>query len=240
MNLKKYKRAFVVSIVILLVGVIAYILGWSTLLTVKQIEITGTSSQAVISNQLASKEITLTPGMKLARVDVRGINRSLSEMKWLDTYSIKRSWISRDISIAVIEKTAVAKAKGANSQLLYFDKNGEIFKPISAKQIALQSTLPLVISDKNEEADLAEVALLLAMLPDGFNELLAGLDGISIGKSGFIVMKSAINGKSVRINWGRADHVAQKIKVLQALVKLPENKAASNFDLSLPTSPIVS
>ena len=240
MNLKKYKRAFVVSIVILLVGVIAYILGWSTLLTVKQIEITGTSSQAVISNQISSKEITLTPGMKLARVDIRGINRSLSEMKWLDTYSIKRSWISRDISIAVIEKTAVAKAKGANSQLLYFDKNGEIFKPISAKQIALQSSLPLVISDKNEEADLAEVALLLAMLPDGFNELLAGLDGISIGKSGFIVMKSAINGKSVRINWGRADHVAQKIKVLQALVKLPENKAASNFDLSLPTSPIVS
>ena len=240
MNLKKYKRAFVVSIVILLVGVIAYILGWSTLLTVKQIEITGTSSQVVISNQLASKEITLTPGMKLARVDVRGINRSLSEMKWLDTYSIKRSWISRDISIAVIEKTAVAKAKGANSQLLYFDKNGEIFKPISAKQIALQSSLPLVISDKNEEADLAEVALLLAMLPDGFNELLAGLDCISIGKSGFIVMKSAINGKNVRINWGRADHVAQKIKVLQALVKLPENKAASNFDLSLPTSPIVS
>jgi hypothetical protein len=53
-------------------------------------------------------------------------------------------------------------------------------------------------------------------------------------------MSTRINGGLVRINWGRANEIEQKSKVLVALLKLPENQQIKQVDLSQPDSPIVS
>ncbi len=52
-------------------------------------------------------------------------------------------------------------------------------------------------------------------------------------------MNSAINNRAVRINWGTVEQIDQKFAVLIALLKLPENKAISQVDLSQPDAPIV-
>ena len=88
--------------------------------------------------------------------------------------------------------------------------------------------------------DLLGVAQLLKAFPEDLAYLLGNLTGISVGKSGYINMRTQIDGRGVQINWGKADLIDKKSRVLIALLDLPENKAARNFDLSIPDSPIVS
>jgi len=53
-------------------------------------------------------------------------------------------------------------------------------------------------------------------------------------------MDTRHKSSALRINWGGATEIEQKSKVLAALLKLPENKAIKQVDLSQPDSPIVS
>ena len=240
MHTSKFKKAFVTASFIVIISIFAYILGWSSLLTVKSIEVSGTQSSKTITNELMAKDLTLTVGMKLARVDIRGIKSTLSNMDWLANYSVSRNWFSGKISLLVEEKTGIAKAVAAGGSILYFDKDGQLFKPISANQLGAMNNLPLVQSQSNSKSDLAEVAKLLQQIPSDLTNLLSNLNGISVGKSGFISMSTKSGDRIIEIIWGRADAIAQKSKVLVALLDLPENNAATKFDLSLPDSPIVS
>ena len=240
MQQSKIKRLLITAGAILIISLFAYILGWSSLLTVKSIEVSGTQSSTNISDELKAKDLSLEVGMKLARVDIRGIKSTLSQMDWLANYSVNRNWFTGKLSLSIEEKTGIAKARDSAGSIVYFDKDGQLFKPVSAIQIAAMNNLPLVQSQSNSKSDLAEVAKLLQAIPADLTDLLNNLNGISVGKSGFISMSTKSGARSIEIIWGRADAIAQKSKVLTALLVLPENKAASKFDLSLPDSPIVS
>lgn len=240
MIIKSSKRLIYIFSAIALISTLAYVLGWSSLLTVKEVKITGTQSITEINSELASRELSLAAGMRLARVDVRGIKSTLSNLDWLDSYSVARNWFSGKVELTVIEKTGVAKALSQNGSTLYFDEKGELFKPVSKIQLAQQEKLALVDSEGRASEDLLGVAKLLKALPTELEFLLSNLKGISVGKSGYLNMRTQIDGRDVKINWGKADLIDQKSQVLMALLELPENKAARNFDLSIPDSPIAS
>lgn len=238
--LKKYKRLVSYLVALSLIAGLAYLLGWSSLLTVKKVEISGTNSISEIQGQLQKKNLSLNPGMRLARVDLRGIKSTLSEMDWLDSYSVDRNWLSGEIQLKVVEKVGVAKALSETGATLYFDANGVLFKPISRVQISTSSRLALVSTESRSRADLAGVATLMQGLPKNLEFLLTELKSISVGKSGYLTMITKVEGRDVQINWGKADSLEQKFQVLSALLELPENKAATKFDLSIPDSPIAS
>lgn len=238
--LKKYKRLVSYLVAFSLIAGLAYLLGWSSLLTVKKVEISGTNSISEIQGQLQKKNLSLNPGMRLARVDLRGIKSTLSEMDWLDSYSVDRNWLSGEIQLKVVEKVGVAKALSETGATLYFDANGVLFKPISRVQISTSSRLALVSTESRSRADLVGVATLMQGLPKNLEFLLTELKSISVGKSGYLTMITKVEGRDVQINWGKADSLEQKFQVLSALLELPENKAATKFDLSIPDSPIAS
>ena len=238
--LKKYKRLVSYLVALSLIAGLAYLLGWSSLLTVKKVEISGTNSISEIQGQLQKKNLSLNPGMRLARVDLRGIKSTLSEMDWLDSYSVDRNWLSGQIQLKVVEKVGVAKALSETGATLYFDADGVLFKPISRVQISTSSQLALVSTESRSRADLAGVATLMQGLPKNLEFLLTELKSISVGKSGYLTMITKVEGRDVQINWGKADSLEQKFQVLSALLELPENKAATKFDLSIPDSPIAS
>jgi len=236
----KLRKITISAGAVLLISALAYILGWSSLLTVKSIEVSGTQSSATITNELKAKELNLAVGMKLARVDLRGIKSTLADMDWLAKYSVSRNWVTGKITLSIEEKAGIAKAIATDGTKLYFDLNGQLFKPVSAVQVASESKLPLVDSQNKSTENLVQVAKLLKEIPPELTDLVSKLNGISLGNSGFINMSTQIEGRNVEIIWGRADAVGQKSKVLLALMDLPENKAVSKYDLSIPDAPIVS
>lgn len=240
MNSKRLQRGLTGLIVITMILGFAYILGWSSVLTVKKIEITGSDSQRVIVLQLEKNNLALENEMKLARVDIRAIKRVIGDLDWLAQTQVDRNWFKRSINIEVVEKVAVARAVTSDQKVINFDQNGGSFTPVSNKQVRSSQKLPLISSDSNSAADYAAVAKFLQELPDESMALIADLIGLSVGESGYISMKTQINNRMVNINWGEPTLISQKSRALQALLLLPENKSAKNFDLSLPDSPVTS
>jgi cell division septal protein FtsQ len=226
MRSAQIKKGLFAVVTLLLISSTSYLLGWSDYLTVKNIEITGTASQSII--------------MKLARVDLRAIERVCGDLEWLASADVKRSWLDRSISIEVVEKIAVAKAINSSNEIVNFDNQGKLFAPTSAIQMAQSLKLPLVTSKSNDQNQLLTAAKFLQDLPDESLPLIDDLIGISIADSGFIIMQTKVANREVVINWGPPSEIPQKSRVLQALIDLPENKKAKRFDLSLPDSPVAS
>lgn len=236
----KLKRLLVTMLAgVTLIGA-AYLLGWSSLFSVNSVAVEGTSSQIEIMRKLNADSIELKIGSKLARVEPRAIARSVEMLDWIDQVKVTRNWWGRSIKISVVEKLAVAKSVSMKSGLINFDASGAIFKPVSTKQLSVQQKLPLVIVAEGDKTLLASVAKLLSQLPPQSSELVVNLKSISVSSSGLIQMETAIRAQSLQINWGLARDINQKLRVLNALLKLPENKEIRQVDLSQPELPIVS
>ena len=239
-KIRKLRRLFILLLAITLISGSSYLLGWSSVFTVSKITVEGTSSRAEIFRKLSSDSIELAVGSKLARIETRAIKRSIGMLEWIDEVNVSRDWFDKSINISVREKKAVAKAITTKNGLINFDVSGEIFKPISASQQSIQERLPLVITEGNDSAQLASVASLLAQMPTQMADLILNLKSISVANSGYIQMETKVNELPLRIDWGLASDIDLKIEVLNALLKLPENKRIKRVDLSQPELPIVS
>ena len=236
---KRFKRLLISILLIGSISCASYLLGWSSLLTVEEVEIKGTESTSVILNELKSKDVEPVVGQKLARVEIRSVKRVLSDLDWIASAQASRNWLSKKIEIQVVERVAVAKALTESNSMVNFDSDGSIFNPTSSKQLKGQELLPLVSTAGDSRKDLVDVALLLKQIPAELSYLVSDLDQISVTKAGYILMSTRINSQAVRINWGSIDQIDQKFSVLQALLKLPENKGIKQVDLSEPKAPIV-
>ena len=239
-KIRKLRRLFILLLAITLISGSSYLLGWSSVFMVSKITVEGTSSRAEIFRKLSSDSIELAVGSKLARIETRVIKRSIGMLEWIDEVNVSRDWFDKSINISVREKKAVAKAITTKNGLINFDVSGEIFKPISASQQSIQERLPLVITEGNDSAQLASVASLLAQMPTQMADLILNLKSISVANSGYIQMETKVNELPLRIDWGLVSDIDLKIEVLNALLKLPENKRIKRVDLSQPELPIVS
>lgn len=239
-KIRKLRRLFILLLAITLISGSSYLLGWSSVFTVSKITIEGTSSRTEIFHKLSSDSIELAVGSKLARIETRAIKRSIGMLEWIDEVNVSRDWFDKSINVSVREKKAVAKAITSKNGLINFDVSGEIFKPISASQQSIQERLPLVITEGNDSAQLASVASLLAQMPTQMADLILNLKSISVANSGYIQMETKVNELPLRIDWGLVSDIDLKIEVLNALLKLPENKRIKRIDLSQPELPIVS
>ena len=239
-KIRKIRRLFILLLAITLISGSSYLLGWSSVFTVSKITVEGTSSRAEIFRKLSSDSIELAVGSKLARIETRAIKRSIGMLEWIDEVNVSRDWFDKSINVSVREKKAVAKAITTKNGLINFDVSGEIFKPISASQHSIQERLPLVITEGNDSAQLASVASLLAQMPTQMADLILNLKSISVANSGYIQMETKVNELPLRIDWGLVSDIDLKIEVLNALLKLPENKRIKRVDLSQPELPIVS
>ena len=237
---KQFKRLSITLSATLLIAGSAYLLGWSSFLSVSSVSIQGSEANLIINNKLIQSGVQPQVGSKLARVDIRAIKQSLTELDWIEDADISRNWFSKQIKINVIERVAIARSISTQNTLINFDSSGSIFTPTSPTQIAMQNKLPQVTTQSSTKADLSSVAKLLNQIPADLNYLVTELESISVSKSGSIIMNTRINANLVRISWGRAEEVGQKSTVLKALLKLPENQQIKQVDLSQPSSPIIS
>ena len=239
-KIRKLRRLFILLLAITLISGSSYLLGWSSVFTVSKITVEGSNSRSEIFRKLNSDSIELAVGSKLARIETRAIKRSIGMLDWIDEVNVSRDWFDKSINLSVREKKAVAKAITTKNGLINFDVSGEIFKPISASQQSVQERLPLVITEGNDSAQLASVASLLAQMPTQMSDLILNLKSISVANSGYIQMETKVNELPLRIDWGLVSDIDLKIEVLNALLKLPENKRIKRVDLSQPELPIVS
>ncbi len=211
----KNKR-LIALISILLLAVASYVLGWSTLLTVRGIEVTGTSAN--LTSQVFK-------GEKLARVEPRTVAASYQKYDFIESAQVSRNWLTGKVTIAITERTPIAIYNGAA-----IDKQGKAFVPHSGAE----KNLPLISAATT--ADAITAVNFFKTLPPEITSQLTLLKMLS-GQA--YQLSIDLGDRKLQLRWGTATENALKVKVYKALMAQPENAKIRRMDLSAPHAPIV-
>jgi cell division septal protein FtsQ len=208
---------------ILLTAALAYLLGWSNVLTAKEISYSGAptkNSEASVKN-LANLEV----GQRLARIETRKIAARLQTLLWVDTADISRNWTSGKVVVAVRARIPIATFNGA-----LMDATGKRFELPGG----YDAKLPSVFA-RDTESGLAAIKL-FTKLPTEFSTRTSAFTATSPKNINFKITEG---NRSLIVVWGSDVEIGLKLKVYKALVALPENSKIKRIDLTEPRSPIV-
>jgi cell division protein FtsQ len=221
MFLRKH-RLFTVLAILLTAG-LAYLLGWSNILTIKELSFTGapTKSSEIAVRNLAKLEV----GERLARIEIRKIAGRIQTLPWVDSADLSRNWISGKIIVAITPRLPIATFNG---QLM--DATGKRFELPGG----YDAKLPSVFA-KDPKSGLAAIKL-FTKLPTEFSTRTSAFTATSPENINFKIIEGK---RSLLVIWGSDIEIDLKLKVYKALVALPENSKIGKIDLTEPRSPIV-
>lgn len=225
---KVHKNAAIILIAAIIFGLGSYLLGWSSLLTVRQIVISGAPSSA--AQQEIQSKINFKVGEKLARVDSRALAKRIQTANWIESADISRNWLDGKVSVVVHPRTPVALYTEPGKPQVALDASGNIFQ--------LPGKLPTglaKVSANSVESGLAAIKTFTEM-PKDFS---AGIENLSAEGSANLVITGNFSGHKLRIIWGDGQDTLLKIKVINALLEMPENRSIHLIDVTAPHAPIV-
>jgi cell division protein FtsQ len=104
---KRLKRLLTSILVVSAISASAYLLGWSSLLSVAQVSVNGSGAANLVLNELSRNGIEPKTGDQLARVDVRSIKRTLNQLDWISSSDVSRNWFNKKLSIVVQELSLI-------------------------------------------------------------------------------------------------------------------------------------
>ena len=243
MQIKKFsrraRRELSIGALLLMIATGAYLLGWTNLLTVKEISVSG-SPNTTITNQILNLA-GVTKGEKLARIEPRSINSKLQStgFNWIKSIKISRNWIARSVSINLETRNPVARLNGTeeflDSQGIRFSLPPEFTALKGQNELIAKLVSISAVTPNNQSAAVA----FFSTLPSDFKSQVSAISASSSSNFQVTIKSGSGNGKELRINWGSASDTALKVKIYQALIALPENSKITTMDLSDPNSPTV-
>ena len=230
MRKKRLRNAPGIVLLVLLVGVLGYFLGWSKVLAIKSIEITAAGNETLVTPRIVPKDIHI--GLPMARVSSERIKHDLANMSWIEKITINRRWLAHDLRITITEHNPIAQYLDSQGQTEYFDSHGYSFVSPNPP-----SGLPIITFTHQDQQSRNAVAQFLASAP---NDLTVGMTSLYVDSIDQILLTTSLPGyQQLIINWGTATEIPLKVRILRQLWTLPENKKITNVDLTNPLTPIV-
>lgn len=227
-RLKPSKEVLAITATLIIFGGGSYLLGWSSLLTVKQIEITG--APTVKSEREIAKSLDLSIGDKLARVDSRALANRLNAIDWIESADISRNWLDGKVAVNLQVRTPVALYTELGKPQVALDASGISFQLPGQ----IPDGLPRV-SSSSVASGLIAIEVFTQM-PKEFSD---GIDRLTAVSPTNIVINGKFNGRNLQIVWGDSEDTSLKLKVITALLDRPENKSIRLIDVTAPHAPIV-
>jgi cell division septal protein FtsQ len=211
-----------------LIIVLAYFLGWSSIFSVKKVEIAGAPTAAVQAE--IEKKSQIEVGQQLARVNPQSVSRKIEKLSWIKEASISRDWLSGVVAIEITPREPLAFFNSDQVPGQTIDEEGQLFSLPGYKNPDLA-----LISAKSPDSALKANELFTA-LPENFRRSITSMMATS---SNTFTLNSTLEGRDIRIRWGDNQEMALKISVINSLLKLPENKQIKLIDVVAPHAPIV-
>ena len=207
---------------------LAYLLGWSSIFSVKKVEITGAPTAAVLANIEMKSQIEV--GQQLARVNPQSAARKIEKLAWVKDVAISRNWLNGIVAIEISPREPLAFFNPDQVPGQTIDEEGQLFSlpGYSNPDLAL-------ISAKSPESAL-KANELFTQLPENFRRNITSMMATSTNT---FTLNSTLEGRDIRIRWGDSQDMALKISVINSLLKLPENKKIKMIDVVAPHAPIV-
>ncbi len=192
-------RALVIVLVVLLVAGSAWVVFFSSLLSVKSVRVVG--ADGVQADQvLAAAAIPL--GTPLARVDTSQAQAGVLALAWVSGVEVRRGW-PNEVVLAVTTRVPVAVLAGSNLEV---DAEGVTFDMAGAPP----PTLPSVTA---KGIGLETAMAVLAGLPADLLAKVVSVTASTRDDVGLVLRSGA------DVRWGSADQGDFKAEVLTALLR---------------------
>ena len=219
------RRRWVALLSVVTLLALGYLLFFSSLLSVKTVEVDGAKTVSADQIRAAAK---VPAGEPMLRMDVDAIRDRVAEMPGLATVDVSRSWPTT-LDITVTERTAIAffdSGPGGDGVHLV-DPSGVVFKTVKTRPDGLpELKLPKVSVD---DPVTRAVTAVLGVLPQ---QLLKQVKTTTAQTPASVEFTLA-DGKTVR--WGNAEDTDRKAKVLAALL----TQQGKVYDVSAPELPTI-
>ena len=223
--MKKQRRKvwLVFLLVFTFLGSSSYVLGWSSLLSVKKVVVVGAPNPS----EAFAIQHNFHLGEKMARLESQKIVAALKTYTWLDHASINRNWMKGIVTVHVWVRIAIAQF-----QTHLVDDNGVVFDLPNIDTTHLPTITGANSTSAKFATDLLS-ALPLVMRTQVSGILVRGNDWA------ILTIADSSRNKNLSVVWGDLTEIALKVKVYQALIVLPENVKVTYVDVSAPHAPIV-
>ncbi|NKQ57204.1 FtsQ-type POTRA domain-containing protein [Amycolatopsis sp. K13G38] len=220
---KALRRRWVALLTVLTVAAVVYLMGFTSLLGVRSVEITGASSVPADQIRAAADVPDRKPMLTL---DTDGIADRVRRLPGVATVDVSRSWPST-VEISVTERTPIGFFNGTGGVHLVdgtgFDYKTVQNKPAKLPELSLARVAP-------DDAVTKSVIAVLTSLPPGLKDQVTSVRAKTPGGVEFTLA----NGKVVR--WGSAQDAERKAKVLAVLL----TREGNTYDVASPELPTVS
>ena len=216
-------RVRAIAITVGIFASLTYLFAWSSIFTVKKIEVNGLPKEVSSVTVIEKSEIRL--GEKLARIEPRSIEKKLEEISWLNSVSVDRHWAHSSVEIRVSPRIPVGVFQGRA-----LDSSGTLFDLPGKAPLSLP-----IVSGSNSTLGLQAITLFTALPLDLRNSVIS----LNAANESAISSWQKSEGRKLKVMWGSASQIDLKVSVYRALLALPENKSVTRVDLSAPHAPIV-
>ncbi|SFC04605.1 cell division protein FtsQ [Nocardioides terrae] len=214
-----WRRVLAVAVVLAAIGTAAWVVWFSTLLSVQSVQVSGVSTlRPGQVRRVAHVEI----GDPLVSVDLGAVHARIAALAAVDHVEVSRQWPDQ-VRIEITERTPVAVVD-FGGRLRGLDKNGVVFLDYKTAPAGL----PKVTTPFGTSAEaLREAARVVTALPV---ELTRVVDHVEVKTVDQITLALS-DGRTVV--WGSAAESPQKAEVLRALL----GQDAKTYDVSVPGQP---
>lgn len=217
------RRRILIPVAILMIASVAYVLGWSSVFTVKQVVVTGAPNPS----EAFAIEHSFHTGEKLARLESQAVAKSLKKYNWLDHSQISRNWINGVVTVRVWTRTPIAQFE---SHLV--DGSGVVFDLPSVDPANLPAITGMNAASAKFGADLL-MGLPVQLRTEVMSLAVHGSDSVVLS------VKDPTLNRVLSVVWGDLSNMTLKARVYEALLSLPENSKITKVDVSAPHAPIV-
>lgn len=216
-----WRTAFVGLAAVGLIGIVAWMLLGSRLLTVRSVGVTGTHLVST-SQVLAAADVPI--GLPLMRVNTGAVASRIERIPQVQSATVSRAWPDR-LAITVVERKATL-AVPASSGYDLVDPTGVIVQNVASRPAGLPRFVPVGALPGN--AGLRAAASVVRSLPRWVARRVTSVtaptaDAVTLYLTG-----------GVTVDWGSAGLTAQKERVLAILM----HTHAHYYDVSAPGSAV--
>jgi len=219
---RPWRRAFAVLVAVTVVAVLVWVLGWSSILGVSKVEVSGaTGAEASAVAELVDVPI----GTPLARVDTDAAAARVRERITVAEVSVRRAWPST-LAVDIVLRTPAIVVRNPQGQLEVVDAEGVSFGVVKAAPKGVPVVKAVGAKGATREALQSALALLNALPSD----LSSQVSGITVSSANLVTFTL---GKRTVV-WGSGADSERKVAILTAL--LPTK--AKVIDVSAPETPV--
>lgn len=205
-----------------LVAGVVWVGGWTDLLGVHDIEVTGVSGAEA---RAVAKLVAVPLGTPLVRVDTDAVEADVRARVTVAEVSVRRAW-PRTVQIDVVPRRAAIVVKNPQGALQVVDATGVAFGTVRTAPKGVPLVTAVASRATTPEALTAALAFLDA-LPD---DLEKQVTGVTVSSANLVTFRMGAR----TVVWGGADAGEQKVRVLRVLL----TTSAKVVDVSAPDTPV--